>query len=87
MTRVITSEMIEQQNRELEAALQRLMQTIEEVSRFGQLTEAEAKVVAYWRPSETNQTCECAGNYVCAPHALVKIIDRLTGEDLLHVDL
>lgn len=41
------------------------------------LSVQEHATIEYWRPTDKNQTCECAGDRVCAPHALIAIIDRL----------
>lgn len=41
------------------------------------LTDDEMITIRWWRPTPTNQTCSCAGNTICANHALIEIIDRL----------
>jgi hypothetical protein len=41
------------------------------------LTPEERATVERWRPSPSNPTCECSGDRVCAPCALVAVIDRL----------
>ncbi len=43
------------------------------------LTDDERKIVEHWRPSPDNPICRCTGNTVCEYHALIEIIDRLTG--------
>jgi hypothetical protein len=44
------------------------------------LTAEEQVIVASWRPSEKNPICRCSGDHICEYHALIAIIDRLTGE-------